>query len=81
MTTIYLLRILGMRRMRLAGHVARMGKKEGHTGFWWGVLREGDHLGDPGVDGRIILKCIFKTWDGAWTELSWFRIGTGGGIL
>jgi hypothetical protein len=25
------------------------------TRFWWGNLREGDHLGDPGVDGRIIL--------------------------
>jgi hypothetical protein len=27
-----------------------------HTRFWLGHLREGDHLGDPAVDGRIILK-------------------------
>jgi hypothetical protein len=29
----------------------------------------------------IILKSIFKEWDGAWTGLSWLRIGTGGGLL
>jgi hypothetical protein len=46
-----------------------------HTEFWWGDLREGDHLGVPGVDGRIISKWIFKKWDGAWTGLSWLRIG------
>jgi len=32
-------------------------------GFWWGSLRERDHLGDPGVDGRIILRWIFRKWD------------------
>jgi hypothetical protein len=67
-------------RMRWAVHVARMGKKDVHTGFWLGDLREGDHLGDPGVDGRIILKWI-KTWNGAWIGLSCLRIGACCGLL
>jgi hypothetical protein len=33
-----------------------------HTGFWWGRLREGDHLEDLGIDGRIF-KWVFKNWD------------------
>jgi hypothetical protein len=49
--------------MRWAGHIAHTEKREIHTGFWWGDLREGDYLGYPGVDGRIILKWIFKKWD------------------
>jgi hypothetical protein len=76
-----IIRAIKSRRIRWAGHVARVGEKEVHTGFLWGDLREGDHLGDPGLDWRIILKCIFKKWDGAWTGLSWLRIGTGGGLL
>ena len=51
------------------------------TGFWWGNLRERDHCGDPGVDSRIILRWIFRKWDGVWTGSSWLRIGTGGGHL
>jgi len=52
--------------MGWAGHVARMGRGEVHTGlfFWWGYLRLGDHSSDPRVDGRVILKWIFKKWDG-----------------
>jgi hypothetical protein len=32
-------------------------------------------LGDPGVDGRIILKWIFKTWDGGMDQIGWLKIG------
>jgi hypothetical protein len=39
-----------------------------------------DHLEDSGVD-EIILKWIFKKWDGAWNGLIWLRTGTGGGLL
>jgi hypothetical protein len=40
-----------------------MERKEACIGFWWGSLREGDHWGDPGVDGRIILRWIFRKWN------------------
>jgi hypothetical protein len=36
-----------------------------HTGFWSGDLREGDHFGNQGIDGSIILKWTFNTWDWA----------------
>ena len=50
------------------------GGEEGHKqGFGGGNLRERDHLWDSGVDG------IFRKWDVVlWTDLIWFRIGTGG---
>jgi hypothetical protein len=59
-----------------------MGRGEDNTRFWWGSLRDKDYLGDPGVNGRIILKWIFRKWDvGVGTARSWLRIGTDGGHL
>ena len=68
--------------MRWAGHVGRMMRVEGDIGFWWGNVGERDHLEDTGVDGRIILRWIFKKWVvGVLTGSSWLRIGKGGGHL
>jgi hypothetical protein len=40
---------------------------------------EDKHLEDPGVDGRIILRWIFRKRDmRAWTGSMWLRIGTDG---
>jgi hypothetical protein len=54
-------------------HVWGTGKE--HTGFWWGESRERDDLEVLAVGVRIILKGIFNKGVGAWTGLSWLRIG------
>jgi len=57
-------------------------KSGGCIGSWCGNRREGDHWGDLGVDGWIILRLISRRWDvGIWTGLGWPRIETGGGSL
>ena len=59
--------VIKSRRMRWAGHVARMGEERvcigswwgnRREGDWWGNRREGDRWGDLGVNGRIILDII-----------------------
>jgi hypothetical protein len=62
--SLNIIRVIKSRRVRWSGHVARMGRGEVHTGFLWGGLGERDHLEDSGVDGRMILKLIFKKWYG-----------------
>ena len=56
--------------MRWTGHVARMGRGEVHTGFWWGNLRERDHLEDPGVDGSI---------NNVWGAMVWINLAHNSG--
>jgi hypothetical protein len=51
-----IVRVIKSRRMRWAGHVARMEEGRGVTRFRWGNQRERDHWGDQGVGGRIILR-------------------------
>jgi len=46
-----------------------MGRGEVYSEFWWGNLREGDHLEDPDVDGRIILRWIFRMWGMGWIDV------------
>jgi hypothetical protein len=61
-------------------HVWETGKV--YTGYWWGKLKERNHLEDLGVDERIILTWTFEKWDGeALTGLQCLRIGTGNRLL
>jgi hypothetical protein len=56
------------------GECRTHGERRRYTGFWWVNLRERDHLEDPGVDGKVILRRIFSKWDvGVWTGSSWLR--------
>ena len=61
-----IVQMIKSRRMRLAGHVALCWRGELYTGFWWGNLREGDHLEDPDIGGRIIGSGM---WGMDWIDL------------
>ena len=76
-----IVRVIKSRRMRWAGHVARMGEGRGVHRVLVGKPEGKRKWGDPDVDGRIILRCIFRKWEGVETGWSWLRIGTGGGHL
>ena len=65
-----IVRVIKSRRMRWAGHVARIGDERGCKGSWWGNRREWDHWGDLGVDGDNIrmdlqeVGCGYMDWIG-----------------
>jgi len=52
-----------MEKYAIGGECSTYGRGEAYTGFWWGNLRERDHLKDPGVDGKIIIRWIFRKLD------------------
>jgi hypothetical protein len=56
-----------------------VGRREVYTGFCWGNFKERDNLEDPGLDRRIILKWIFRKWDGGvdWIDTVRNRDGCG----
>jgi hypothetical protein len=61
-----IVQVIKSRRMKWAGHVALWGRGEAYTRFWWGNLRVRDHLEDPAVDGRLILRRI--SGSGMWGD-------------
>ena len=74
--------VVKSRRMRWAGHVACMGEGRGVHRVLVGKPEGKRPLGRPDVDGRVILRWIFRKWEGVvGTGWSWLRIGTGGGHL
>jgi hypothetical protein len=68
-------------RKKWAWACSTYGERRGAYRFRWGNLRERDHLQDQSVEGRIILRWIFRKWDdGTWTGLIWVRTGKIGGL-
>jgi hypothetical protein len=55
-----IIRVIQSRRVTWAGHVASVEERKGACRFWWENLREGDHLEDASIDGKIIVRWIFR---------------------
>jgi len=62
--SLNIIRVVKLRRMGWVGHVAHMGERRGTYRVLVGKPERRDHLEDPGIDGRIILRWIFRKCDG-----------------
>jgi hypothetical protein len=65
-----ILRDIKSRRISWEGPIARVGREEACPGFWWGSLKERDHLEGAGIDGRIILRWMFEKWGGGMARIA-----------
>jgi hypothetical protein len=77
-----IVRVIKSRRMRWAGHVARMGRGEVFTGFLLGGPKFRDHWEDLGIEGKVTLRWnLWRSGSMGRTGFSWLRIGSSGGLL
>ena len=67
-----IVRVIKSRRMRWAVHVARTGQRRGAYMVLVGKPEGKNHLEDPDIDGRIMLKWVFRTWDGG--SMDWIYL-------
>ena len=75
-SSLYIIQVIQLRGMRWTALWYVRETVKVHTEICWADLRERDHLEHVGLNGRIILKWIFKKWDGElWALLIWLRVG------
>jgi hypothetical protein len=55
-----IIRVIKSRRMRWAGHVARLGRRGMLIGCWWESQKERDHWEDQDVGGWAISKWVLE---------------------
>jgi hypothetical protein len=71
-TKFIIIRIIKLRRMRWAGHVAQMGEKRNSYMLMVGKPEGKSWLGRPSISGWIIFGWILERWDGG--DVDWIGL-------